>query len=183
MTEQAIIQGCAKQKQKAQKQLVEQYSGYLYTIARRYMPDDESAKDILQESFVKIFTYFHQFSQKKGALKSWMGRIVANESLRKRKHYFDPRKASQEEAMILEVRPKVLSELHAEELIRLIRELPEHYSIVFNMYVLEGYSHDEIGEHLGIASSTSRSNLSRAKNLLRKRIVDLEIDSKWTSIN
>ncbi len=183
LTENQIIQGCLANNPNAQKALVKTYAGYLYTVSRRYMPDEESAKDILQEAYIKIFTYMHQFRSGQGKLKSWMSRIVANEALRRRKKYLDYSQAPDPEALIIKVNPPVLGELMEEDLLDLIRELPEMYKAVFNLYILEGYSHKEIAEMLGITDSTSRSNLARAKAILRKRITQSENETQWDKIN
>lgn len=158
------------------------YSGYLMTVARRYMPDNESAKDTLQDGFLKIFKNFHQFSQKKGALKSWMSRIVANEALNKRRKFVDSFALNDQEAIIVEVAPKAIDQLHEEDLIKVINGIPEPYRLVFNLYILEGYKHKEIAEILDIKESTSRANLTRAKTLLRKRIVELEPNERWKTV-
>lgn len=183
MTENQIIQGCLQNEAAAQKALVSQYAGYLYTVSRRYMPDDESAKDNLQEAYIKIFKHMDQFRNETGKLKSWMSRIVANEALRRRKKYLDYSQAVDPEAIIIKVQPTVLGELMEEDLMVIIRELPEMYQAVFNLNVLEGYNHNDISEMLGITASTSRSNLARAKAILRNRILQSENETQWEKIN
>lgn len=183
MTENQIIQGCLQNDALSQKALVTKYAGYLYTVSRRYMPDDQSARDILQEAYIKIFTHMNQFRNGEGKLKNWMSRIVANEALRRRKKYLQYSQSADPEAIIIKVQPRVLGELMEEDLLILIKELPEMYRAVFNMYVLEGYSHKEIGAILGITDSTSRSNLARGKAILRKRITQLEKETQWDKIN
>lgn len=147
------------------------------------MPDEASAQDALQEGFIKVFQNFGQFSQEKGKLKSWMSRIVANECLRRRKKYIDYYQSSDPETLYIKADPKVWSKLHEEEILNLIRELPDQYRMVFNLYVMEGFDHKEIGEKLNINASTSRSNLARAKAILRKRIIQTENDNSWEKIN
>ena len=183
MTESEIIQGCLRGEAFAQRALVEKFAGYLFTVSRRYMPDEESAKDILQEAYIKIFTHMNQFRSESGKLKSWMSRIVANEALRRRKKYLDYSQSADPEAMVIKVQPKALGLLMEEDLLEVIKELPEMYRAVFNLYVLESYSHKEIGSMLGISDSTSRSNLARAKAILRKRITKIENNTQWEKIN
>lgn len=178
-----IIQGCLKNEASAQRGLVDTYAGYLFTVARRYMPDEASAQDVLQEGFIKIFKNFHQFKNEQGKLKSWMGKIVANEGLRRRKKYLDYYQSADPETLYIKADPKVWSNLHEEEILSLVRELPEQYRMVFNLYVMEGYDHKEVGEKLHINASTSRSNLARAKAILRKRIIQTENDNSWEKIN
>jgi len=183
LTESEIIQGCLRGEAFAQRALVEKFAGYLFTVSRRYMPDEDSAKDILQEAYIKIFTHMNQFRSESGKLKSWMSRIVANEALRRRKKYLDYSQSADPEAMVIKVQPKALGHLIEEDLLEVIKELPEMYRTVFNLYVLESYSHKEIGEMLGISDSTSRSNLARAKAILRKRITKIENNTQWEKIN
>lgn len=183
LTEKKLILACLKKDEKAQRDLVHRYSPYLYTIARRYMPDNSSAKDILQESLIKVFKNIHQFNLNQGNLKAWMAKIVVNESIRRRKKYLHNH-LNDETAIIIKVEPRVESNLGQEDLIRLIQELPEAYKVVFNLYVIDGYSHDEIAKKLDIAASTSRSNLSRAKSILKKRLSLTEKYQKsWEKIN
>ena len=183
MKETLIINGCLNNEASAQKALVDSYVGYLFTVARRYMPDEPSAQDALQEGFIKVFQNFHQFSKERGKLKSWMSRIVANECLRRRKKYIDYYQSEDPESLYIKADPKVWSKLHEEEILNLVRELPDQYRMVFNLYVMEGYDHKEIGERLQINASTSRSNLARAKAILRKRIIQTENDNSWEKIN
>lgn len=183
MKETDIIKGCQKNEACAQKALVESYAGYLFTVARRYMPDEASAQDILQDALIKVFKNFHQFRNEQGKLKNWMSRIVANEALRKRKKYIDYYQSSDPETLYIKADPKVWSTLHEEEILKLVRDLPEQYRMVFNLYVMEGFDHKEIGIKLGINASTSRSNLARAKAILRKRIIELDNNDSWEKIN
>ena len=99
-----------------------------------------------------------------------------------RKKYLDYSQSADPEAVIIKVQPNVLGELMEEDLLVIIRELPEMYGAVFNLYVLEHYSHDEISNLLGITASTSRSNLARAKAILRKRILAIEKETQWEKI-
>ena len=147
------------------------------------MPDEESARDILQEGYIKIFTFMHQYRNGQGKLKSWMSRIVANEALRRRKKYLVYSQSEDPEAIVIKVQPPVLGELMEEDILAIVRQLPEMYRAVFNLYVLEGYSHKEVGEMLQISDSTSRSNLARAKAILRKRIKLSEKETQWDKIN
>jgi RNA polymerase sigma-70 factor (ECF subfamily) len=183
LKESNIIQGCLKNEASAQRALVDSFAGYLFTVARRYMPDEASAQDVLQEGFIKIFKNFHQFRNDQGKLKNWMSRIVANEALRRRKKYMDYYQSSDPETLYIKADPKVWSALHEEEILNLVRELPDQYRMVFNLYVMEGFDHKEIGEKLNINASTSRSNLARAKAILRKRIIQTENNDSWEKIN
>lgn len=169
-TEQNIIEGCKKQKPEFQKELVLRYSGLLMTVCRRYSRDDETAKDILQESLIKIIKSISKYEER-GTFEAWMKRITINTSLK----YFD-KSSFKNEVFVLEdldekdVVPDVYAQLGVEELMDLIDKLPNGFREVFNLFAIEGYSHKEIGELLNITESTSRSQLTRARSLLKKQL-------------
>ena len=153
----------------SQRDLVNLYSDYLFAISLRYMSDQENAKDVLQDSFIKIFRSIKNFNPEKGAIKSWMGKIVINTALKA----IDKRKLRNSFTEFFNnpiIAPTAESELNAFDLFEIIRELPDGYRQVFNLYEIEGYSHKEIASMLGIKEVSSRSNLTRAKAILRQRI-------------
>ena len=169
-TEQIIIEGCKRQKPEFQKELVLKYSGMLMTVCRRYSRDASSAKDLLQESLIKIIRSISKYEER-GSFEAWMKRITINTALK----YFD-KSSFKNEVFVLEdlngenVVPEIYAQLGAEELMELIDSLPNGFKEVFNLYAIEGYSHKEIGELLGITESTSRSQLTRARSLLKKQL-------------
>ena len=142
----------------------------MMTLCRRYACDHKEAEDILQEAFIRVFTYIHQYKSE-SPLGAWINRVTANAALtilkNKRKPFLEIREDQQTSRAI---DPDALSNLNEEELLRLISQLPEGYRLVFNLYVLEGYSHDEIGELLNIRPATSRSQLSKARRMLQEQI-------------
>ena len=170
LTEQRIIEGCKKLKPEFQKELVLRYSGMLMTTSRRYTKDADSAKDVLQEAFIKILKAIPEYEER-GTFEAWMKRIVINTALK----YFNKscfknevyKLDDLEESAII---PDVYSKLNAEELMATIRELPEGQREVFNLFVIEGYSHREIGVMLDIQESSSRSQLARARTILKKQL-------------
>lgn len=166
----AIIKGCQKQQPDAQRVLFEKYSGMLFTTCFRYVGNRADAKDALQESFIRIFKYFKKFDSKKGSLKNWMIRICINESLKRirAQKTFEQLQELPEEPI---ENPLVLSQLHMKDLIQLISQLPLPYRTVLNLFLVEGYSHTEIAEQLNIQKSNSRAILSRAKAMIKKKIV------------
>jgi len=179
MTEKEIIQGCKKLNAQCQRALVKTFSGRLYTTCRRYCGDDSLSEEALQEGLIRIFKYIDKYDPKKGSFVAWMKRIVTNESLkllRKRGavYYVD---LNDLELPALSV--NALDNLHEEEMIKMIQELPSGYREVFNMYVIDGYSHKEIAKTLGITDSTSRSQLTRAKKLLQQKISMIENLQLW----
>ncbi len=174
MTETKIIDGCKKMDAQCQRMLVKEYSGILYTVCRRYCVDDFMSKEALQEGLIRIFKFIDSYDPAKGDFIQWMKKIVANESLKllkKRGNKFTMDLHKMDLPMFA---PNALDNLHEEELIKLIQELPHGYREVFNMYVIDGYSHKEIAEILNITDSTSRSQLTRAKKLLQQKISMIE---------
>ena len=164
-----IIEGIRKGRPDAQKALFKKYGKRLYSICLRYVGSKMDAEDVLQESFIRIFKYFEKFDSEKGNLESWMQRICVNESLKRvqsKKEFLDIESVSTEP----EEAPLALSHLQMEDLMRLILKLPVPYRTVFNMYLVEGYSHNEIAEVLNIGASSSRSILTRAKAMVRKQL-------------
>ena len=174
MTENDIIRGCQKGRAKYQKALVLRYSPMLMTVARRYCRDDHAAKDVLQESFIRVFRAIDRY-QATGSFTAWMRRIVINVALQsKDKASYQREQTSLEHVAHPMVSPEAISSLNAEDLIALIQRLPEKFREVFNLYVVEGYSHDEIAQLLHIAPGTSRSQLTRARQKLQAMILERE---------
>lgn len=172
--EKEIIAGCKKQDPRFQRALVEQYSDQLMGVSQRYTKDYASAKDILQEGLVKILNSFSTYEEQ-GFFLAWMKRIVVRTAL----NYFDKGCFKNELYTIdnqpeKSVDPTVYSHLATGELLKIIDTLPESYGTVFNLRIIEGYSHKEIGELLDIPESTSRSKLARGREMLRKLLSNSE---------
>jgi RNA polymerase sigma-70 factor (ECF subfamily) len=171
VTEEQIIKGCLRKDVVCQRMLFQQYAGRLMTICLRYAGDKPEAEDMLQESFIKIFNALQQY-RFQGSFEGWMKKLVVNTCLkilqRKRIMYPD---ISSLELISAPVHPHAISGLTEEELIKMIAELPEGYRIVFNLYVMEGFSHDEIAAMLNIETVTSRSQLIKARRMLQKQIL------------
>lgn len=168
----------------AMRRLYDLHIGYLTAVASRYLTSEEDLHDVLQESFIKIFSSLSGFEYRgRGSLRAWMVRITVNEALKslKRRARFkvvemtsDPPDAAadEEDPPLADIPPSVVLEL--------IRELPTGYRTVLNLYVFEGKSHREIAELLGIGESSSASQLHRARNMLAKRIREYERDKRMT---
>ncbi len=169
-----LIEGCKKHDRHAQRFLYEHFSGKMYALCCRYIKDKMEAEDVLVTSFTKIFDRIDQFKNE-GSFEGWIRRIVVNESLTYLRH---------NKSMYLELDieaadrepdyERLESQLEAEDLLKLIAELPAGYRIVFNLYAIDGYSHKEIGDQLGISESTSKSQLSRARAALQKALMESE---------
>jgi RNA polymerase sigma factor (sigma-70 family) len=167
-----IIKGCLAGNRRDQELLYRRHSSKLYAVCLQYSGNDEEARDILQEGFIKIFENLRNYKHE-GSFEGWMRRIVVNtalEKFRSRHNLFrvdDIETISEPEA---EPDNEDYSGLQAVDLLYIIRELPPKYRMVFNLYAIEGYSHKEIGTMLSISEGTSKSNLSRARIILQRRV-------------
>ena len=173
-----IVNRCKRGDRKAQEAIYNLLAGKMYTICLRYCNSKEEAQDVLHDGFITIFTKIKQF-QHAGSFEGWVRRIIVNQALeRYRNNMKGPVIERVEDVSWQVVTPEAEEEWEAnnlseDELLSMIQELPQQYKIVFNMYVLDGLSHKEISEMLGIAESTSRSNLLRARSILQKQINEL----------
>ena len=166
-----ILEKAKKGKSSAQKYLYDKYSATLYVLCLRYARDRSEANDIHQEGFISIFKDLHQFTGE-GDLGAWMRKVMVNTALqyiRKWKKDWDWQN-SDDHLQHLQVDEAAHSNLNLEDLTKIIQQLPLGYRIVFNMYVIEGFSHKEIAEELDISVSTSKSQLHRAKESIKNKI-------------
>jgi len=165
-----LIEQCQQQDAKAQAELYKIFAPKLYGVCLKYCSNKSIADDLFQDAFITIFNKINQFKHK-GSFEGWAKRITINTVLQ----HFKKQKFHQEinDNLITDENEEFEIEdenLNLNYLLELIKELPNQYRLVFNLYVLDGYSHSEISEALNISLGTSKSNLSRAKQLLRKRI-------------
>jgi RNA polymerase sigma factor (sigma-70 family) len=173
-----LIEGCTKQEPRSQKILYEQYFGYLLKIAFRYVNNYQTAVNVANDGFVKIFRFIHKFDPSDSPyperlLMAWMKRILINtaiDDLRKNKMTHETELIPEQVWERADTSYQADNQLLYKELIGYVKNLPPSYRVVFNMYVIDGCSHLEIGNRLGISEGTSKSNLSRARNLLQKMI-------------
>ncbi|WKK83497.1 RNA polymerase sigma factor [Marivirga arenosa] len=173
-TEEDLIAGCIKQKASAQKALFDKYSGRMLSLCRRYVKDMLEAEGVMITAFTKIFERINQYTGE-GNFEGWMKRIMVNESLQYlRKHKNMQLNMDIEEAHHLPNYDAMEDHLQTEDLMQMISELPVGYRTVFNLYAIEGYSHKEIAEQLNINENTSKSQLSRARTFLQKRLAEME---------
>ncbi len=170
LTEKEIIEGCRLGKPACQEALYRLYGPRMKGICQRYAKTDFEAEDIFQDAFVNVFQNIQHFRD--GSFNSWLRRIFVNAAInnyRKNKKHYDHQDTAGLE-MNDNTQLSGLDELSTLELLNLINELPEGYRLVFNLHIVEGYNHKEIGEMLEIAEATSRSQLARAKGLLKKKL-------------
>ena len=179
-----LVTGCVKKDPTSQKELVNTFSSMLYTVCLRYMGESHLAKDVLQDSFIRIFKGIHTYDSERGSLQGWMRRVTINVALKQLKKQ-KSRMESEigENVSHLTKDANVTDKLAAEDLLKVVQTLPDGYRQIFNLSVVEGYNHREIGEMLGIEEVTSRSQLSRAKQLLRKKLINMQTDESWAKIS
>ncbi|MFT5724214.1 MAG: RNA polymerase sigma factor (sigma-70 family) [Bacteroidia bacterium] len=172
MDEKDVIKQAQKNKRRAQTLLYETYKTVWYRICLRYNRDVNDAADVLQNALVKIFTKISQFDIAKGSFKSWSSKIVVNENLmhlRKSGVSFVTDELDSG-YQLADGSESPLESLSRKELTKMISGLPEGYRTVFNLYVLDGYNHREIGEMLHISEGTSKSQLFKAKKILQQKL-------------
>ncbi|MGD1845567.1 MAG: RNA polymerase sigma factor [Salibacteraceae bacterium] len=179
MTEAQLVEQCLKGNAFAQRRLYDQYSELLMGVCLRYMGSRELAQDVLQEGFIRVFRKLDTYKGE-GALGAWIRRIMVNtalEHLRKLKKQ-EMTADFQEADYLIPEREQTLSGIGAKEIMQLIQQLPVGYRTVLNLYAVEGYNHREIAEQLGISEGTSKSQYSRARNLLKKMLNRQTISAK-----
>lgn len=167
-----IVHGCLNGGRKYQKLLYEKYYGSMMAVCLRYTHDREEARDVLHEGFMKVFTNLHKYS--KGTnLGAWIRRIMINTAIdHYRKNAKRPNLVEINQAIHEVDVHDVVSDLSAEEILLMVQRLSPAYRMVFNLYVIEGYSHKEVGIMLGISEGTSKSNLAKARAKLQNMITE-----------
>ena len=166
-----IIKACIKGNRLAQNRLYQMFADKMYGVCLRYAENEDEAKDILQDGFIKVFLNLKQFNDK-GSFEGWIRRIVVNTALEKfrdKKHMFAVSMNAEYDPNI-NFYDHIISELSAKDLLKLIQELSPQYRTVFNLYAIEGYSHKDICDILDIKEGTSKSNLSRAREILKEKV-------------
>lgn len=180
LVDESIIEGCIAGERNAQNALYRRYAPVMMAICLRYARTQDEAEDILSEAFMKIFAHIGSY-RSEGSFEGWMKRVMINHALnyfrKNRKNPFLEDIDHVDETEIIHNQP--LSADHApvsaEILTSLIRRLPPGYRMVFNLYVFEEYSHKEIAAMLQITESTSKTQLLKARKLLRKQLVDMKL--------
>jgi RNA polymerase sigma factor (sigma-70 family) len=176
MTEEAILQGCLQNSAVAQKELYNRYSPKMLAVCYRFAHNREDAEDMLQEGFIKVFSQIHTF-RNQGAFEGWVRRIIVHtciNNLKKNKKFNE--NVDIIHATAVQVREEsVPSIVQAKQVVECIRILPIGYRTVLNLYAIEGYSHKEIATMLDIEESTSRSQYTRAKQMLEDILIRKKI--------
>ena len=167
-----LIQRCLKNDPKAQEAMYRLFAPKMFGVCLRYARNKMEAEDILQESFIKIFTHLGDY-RFEGSFEGWIRKTFVNTAI----NYYKRKSKELVETSIYDlefagsVDETIIDSLSVDELMQLIHGLSEGYRIVFNLYVIEGYSHKEIGQMLGISENTSKSQLSRARATLQNKIL------------
>lgn len=165
-----IVKGCISGKRKAQEQLFNLFSEEMFGVCLYYSKDYTEAEDTLHEGFMKVFQKIAQF-QGKGSLAGWIKRIMINTALEKYRKQVQMYAVGDEISSEKDIAPgNVIDDLSVQDLLAMIRELSPQYKMVFNLYAIDGYSHREISEMLGISEGTSKSNLARARTILQEKV-------------
>lgn len=167
VSELELIQKCKHGELKYQEKLYKHFYGYAMGVGLRYLPDRNDSLEVVNDAFIKVFKSIGQFENDK-LFKPWLRKIVVNTALdRRRKDLKLLYQTDLEHAEHMISSTGAIENLDAADILKLLNSLPEVQRLVFNMYEIDGYSHEEIGEALGMATSSSRVNLSRAKEKLR----------------
>ena len=182
-TEAELIQGCLNEDQRFQRELYERYASKLFAVCYRYCKNREEAQDVLHEGFIKAIKNLNRFASK-GSFEGWLRRIMVNtalESFRRNKKLVAVEDIELAESQ--KVSASALETLSANELLDLITKLPSGFRTVFNLYAIDGYSHKEIAQELGISVGTSKSQLSRARVALQAmvKVMDAEVYKEYAS--
>jgi RNA polymerase sigma factor (sigma-70 family) len=170
--EQELIDKCLGNDHFAQELLYRRYASKMYGICLRYVRQKDEASDILQEGFIRVFFNLKNY-RGDGSFEGWVRRIIVNTAIN---HYKSNARFSRDlnidDVQVCEnIDNDAISRISSEELLKLIQLLPDGFRMVFNLYVIEGYDHKEIGQMLGISESTSKSQLHRAKAALQKKLM------------
>ena len=176
MTEEELIRGCIQEEAFCQKEVFHRYAGRMLGVCNRYARNSADAEDILQDAFIKVFEKLHQFKFE-GSFEGWIRKIMVNTALKKyslRRYEKEVGSYEIKERDESGMEPSAYAHLTQKELLELINNLPEGYRMVFNLYVIEGYQHDEIAEMMNIQPGTSRSLLVKARTMLQKQILALQ---------
>lgn len=176
MTEEQLVKECISGNAIAHKKFYDLFAKKMMGVCLRYSSNPDEAQDVLQDGFIKVFSKLPKFVNK-GSLEGWVRRIMVNTALdqyRKNKKF---QKDVEIDAVSfkLEQRDFIIETINANDLLKIIQTIPKGYRVVFNLFAIEGYSHKEIAEQLGVTESTSKSQYSRAKKMLRKLLVDNNI--------
>lgn len=178
LDENEFIQACIKQEEWAQKKLYEDHYSMMYPVCMRYAIDNDEALDILHEGFIKVFKNISKYNSGT-SLKAWIRRIMVNTAIDLYRKKARKRTESLDTAYTVStMAPDAISEMSAKEILKALQKLSPAYRTVFNLYIIEGFSHKEVAGILKITESTSRSNLVKARKKLKEILIESRIIAK-----
>ncbi|OFY94772.1 MAG: hypothetical protein A3K10_10305 [Bacteroidetes bacterium RIFCSPLOWO2_12_FULL_31_6] len=170
MSEEQLVKKCLEKDTLAQKHLFDVYSKKMMGVCLRYSRDSDEAQDVLQIGFIKVFEKLDMYNRT-GSLEGWIRKIIVNtalDSIRKNKKFMNDVEIEKVDYQLHNYNEDAVDVLSAQDLLAVIQKMPVGFKTVFNMYVIEGYSHQEIADELNISVNTSKSQLSRARAHLQK---------------
>ena len=174
MTEEELLKGCIEERQDCQRELYKRFAGKMMVVCLRYAKDKLEAEDMLQDGFIKVFDNVGKFKQE-GSLEGWVRRIMVNTALNKiRANKMKFEDISETGSHLADGDANIIDKLSEEAILKIISHLPNGYKYVFNMFAIEGFSHKEIAEKLGIEEASSRSQYAKARKYLQNQIIQLE---------
>ncbi len=173
-----IIAGCKKGDGRSQEALYRLVAPVMYGLCLRYAGNEDDARDIMQDGFIKVFSKIGQYTGK-GSLEGWIRRIMVNTALERYRGMVNMESIDEKITGNPELsHEETIAKLTADEITEMISSLTPRYRMVFNLYAIEGYSHKEISEMMGISEGTSKSNLSRARAVLQEKLKILYKESR-----
>ena len=177
MDEQDLIKNCLTGNQRAQKTLFDSFAPKMMGVCLRYMKNVEQAEDALQDGFVKVFSKLNLYKGD-GSLEGWVRRVIVNTCLDqiRKQAKFNMNVPMDDVQYMIEHDGLIIEGLGEKDLIKMINEMPDGYRVVFNMFAIEGYSHREIADKLGVSENTSKSQYSRARGYLRNKLEELGVE-------
>ncbi|PWL31428.1 MAG: RNA polymerase subunit sigma-70 [Fluviicola sp. XM-24bin1] len=177
MDDSALVKKCLKGDARAQRALFDKFAPKMLGVCMRYAKNTEQAEDVLQDGFVKVFTKLSNYSGN-GSLEGWIRRIIVNTALDeiRRNVKFKDNVNVDDVDYKLELDSHIVEGLAADDLMKIVNDLPDGYRVVFNMFAIEGYSHKEIAMQLNISENTSKSQYSRARSYLKVKLEELGIE-------
>ncbi|WAC01132.1 sigma-70 family RNA polymerase sigma factor [Lacinutrix neustonica] len=176
-----LIHNCKINDTKAQSELYKLFSSKLFTVCLKYSRNYAEAEDNLQDAFITIFKKIEQYKNK-GSFEGWLKRVTINTALQRYRHQgvFDIINEDHIEDNSVTIEDD--NDISIEYLLKIIQELPDRYRLVFNLYVLDGYSHNDIADLLKINAGTSKSNLARARQILKTKVTDYKMGHQSQSL-
>lgn len=172
IVEEDLIKGCIREERTAQKCLYEKHYPKMMGVCMRYANDKEMAMEMVNMGFLKVFKGIEKFYKAGGNLEAWIYRIMVNTAIDYLRKEIRHQHSDIDKSVYVEDVSDVIADLGAEQILEMVNKLTPAYRAVFNLYVVEGYNHNEVGEILGISEGTSKSNLAKARAKLQAMIIE-----------